>query len=260
MILGRDLLTLCMISIHNACVAPAVLAASYGGFRAAIHEQNAVLGRANRFLAGRVTCVATAFKVCKGLPDGAAPMVHTGMPVRPAVAAARGQAYPALDDASAVHLMVLGGSQGARVFSDVVPAALARLSEGLRGRLEVVQQCRAEDLDRVRRAYAETGIAAELDTLGKEGKERREEERGERRGGEGGGGKGEGRRARGGGGDQRSRQRGRRSGRGGRRKKRAEKEGGGGDRRGRTEGRRAASSPRPAGGRCRQATATADRS
>ncbi|CAA7618507.1 undecaprenyldiphospho-muramoylpentapeptide beta-N-acetylglucosaminyltransferase [Magnetospirillum sp. UT-4] len=145
---------------------PAVVAASLLGIPAALHEQNAVLGRANRLLAGRVARVATSYAQVAHVDDAVrAKVVHTGMPVRAAIAALRDSPYPALDEASPVRLLVLGGSQGARVLSEVVPAALARLPEPLRARIELAQQCRAEDLDGVRRAYQGTGIAATLDSF-----------------------------------------------------------------------------------------------
>lgn len=124
-----------------------------------LHEQNAVLGRANRFLAGRATALALSFAVTERVPASAA-MVVTGNPVRPAIAALAGAAY--VPPADAVRLLVLGGSLGARVFSDVVPAAVALLSAELRARLSIVQQCRVEDLERARVAYAACGVAAEL--------------------------------------------------------------------------------------------------
>ncbi len=142
---------------------PTMLAAAFADCRTAIHEQNAVLGRANRLLAGRVDRIALSFEQTRGLPEGAeAKAVHTGMPVRPMVAARRDNAYPVLGADDPVRIFVLGGSQGARVLSDVVPAALMALPEDLRCRVHVVQQCRPEDLDRVRAAYAGTGITAEL--------------------------------------------------------------------------------------------------
>ena len=109
---------------------PTMLAARFGGFPAAIHEQNAVLGRANRLLVPRVECIATSFEKAEGLPDhGAARVVHTGMPIRPAVSAVMGRPYPTLMPDGPVSLLVIGGSQGARVFSDVVPEALALLDD-----------------------------------------------------------------------------------------------------------------------------------
>lgn len=124
-----------------------------------LHEQNAVLGRANRFLARRADLLALSFATTERVPARAATAV-TGNPVRPAIGALARTGYVPPD--GRIRLLVLGGSLGARVFSDVVPAALKSLPDGLRGRATVVQQCRAEDLERVGRAYAELGMAAEL--------------------------------------------------------------------------------------------------
>ena len=145
---------------------PTMLAAVFGGFAAAIHEQNAVLGRANRMLASRVEKIATCFDVVVGVPEGMnAKVVRTGMPVRPSVIACRETPYPELNDDSPLHLLVFGGSQGARVLSDVVPDAVSRLGGHLKQRLRITQQCRPEDLDRVFDAYANAGVAAELETF-----------------------------------------------------------------------------------------------
>ena len=142
------------------CVAP-VLGASLLRRRPAVilHEQNAVLGRANRFLSGRATALALSFPGTRRVPPGVDACV-TGNPVRSAIIALAQSAYVA--PASQLRLLVLGGSLGARIFSDVVPAALRLLPQALRTRLSVAQQCRAEDLDRVRAAYAEDGITADL--------------------------------------------------------------------------------------------------
>jgi UDP-N-acetylglucosamine--N-acetylmuramyl-(pentapeptide) pyrophosphoryl-undecaprenol N-acetylglucosamine transferase len=143
---------------------PGMVAAQWAGIPTVIHEQNAVLGRANRLLAAKVAKIATSFEQVSHVePRLAAKLVHTGMPVRAAVAALRGAPYPALD--GAIQILVLGGSQGARVLSDVVPAALARLPEALRSRIQVAQQCRPEDLQAVRAAYEGTGIAAILESF-----------------------------------------------------------------------------------------------
>jgi UDP-N-acetylglucosamine--N-acetylmuramyl-(pentapeptide) pyrophosphoryl-undecaprenol N-acetylglucosamine transferase len=124
-----------------------------------LHEQNAVLGRANRFLARRADALALSFAETEHVPESAA-TVPTGNPVRPAILGLAKSSYVAPSDR--IRLLVLGGSLGARVFSDVVPGGLLALPEALRTRLQVVQQCRAEDLDRVRDAYAQAGIVAEL--------------------------------------------------------------------------------------------------
>jgi UDP-N-acetylglucosamine--N-acetylmuramyl-(pentapeptide) pyrophosphoryl-undecaprenol N-acetylglucosamine transferase len=124
-----------------------------------LHEQNAVLGRANRFLARYADRLATSFEVTERVPSGTW-TEFTGNPVRPAITGLANSGYVAPKDR--FRLLVLGGSLGARVFSDIVPAALKELPDRLRARLTVVQQCRAEDLDRVRAVYAACGIAAEL--------------------------------------------------------------------------------------------------
>jgi UDP-N-acetylglucosamine--N-acetylmuramyl-(pentapeptide) pyrophosphoryl-undecaprenol N-acetylglucosamine transferase len=125
-----------------------------------LHEQNAVLGRANRFLARHAKLLALSFDQTSLVPAGVLRVV-TGNPVRPAVTSLNTQGYdtPAGD---AARLLVLGGSLGARIFSDIVPDALAKLSPSRRSGLRVVQQCRAEDIERVRDAYAACGIDAEL--------------------------------------------------------------------------------------------------
>ena len=143
---------------------PALVAAPWLGIPTVLHEQNAVLGRANRLLAGRARAIAVSYAQVSHLAEGWRDKVrHTGMPVRPALAAWRDTPYPALDDSSPIRLLVLGGSQGARVLSDVVPAALAALAEPLRARLRVAQQCRPEDLERVRAAYGQSAIDATLE-------------------------------------------------------------------------------------------------
>lgn len=144
------------------CVAP-VLASRLIGRRPMVmlHEQNAVLGRANRALARFADRLALSMDGTTRLPRRAT-TVLTGNPVRPAIRAMAGLGYipPAAD--GPINLLVIGGSQGARVFSDTVPRAIALLPEGLRARLRIVQQCRPEDLDRVRAAYAAQGVDAAL--------------------------------------------------------------------------------------------------
>jgi UDP-N-acetylglucosamine--N-acetylmuramyl-(pentapeptide) pyrophosphoryl-undecaprenol N-acetylglucosamine transferase len=145
---------------------PTMVAATMLGLPTLLHEQNGVLGRANRLLAGRVRTIATSYAKVTHLDTAwVAKVSQTGMPVRPSVALLRDAAYPALDAASPISLLVLGGSQGARVLSEVVPAALTRLPESMRTRVRISQQCRPEDLESVRAAYAGTGIDATLDSF-----------------------------------------------------------------------------------------------
>jgi UDP-N-acetylglucosamine--N-acetylmuramyl-(pentapeptide) pyrophosphoryl-undecaprenol N-acetylglucosamine transferase len=140
---------------------PPVLAAAWRGVPTLIHDANAVIGRANRLLAPRVSAIATTFPdVFRDRPRLAAKATLTGNPVRPAVVAAAATPYPAATDP--LRLLVFGGSQGARVMADVVPAAIEALEPRLRARLAIVQQARDEDLARVRSAYSNLSVAAEV--------------------------------------------------------------------------------------------------
>lgn len=141
---------------------PLLLAARIRKIPIVVHEQNAVLGRVNRLVARFAARIATSFPATHFLPDRAVATV-TGNPVRPAILAAADVPYTVPDQA--LRLLIMGGSQGARVLSDSVPAALASLSPEMKKRLRVVQQCRAEDLERVRAAYAASGIQAETATF-----------------------------------------------------------------------------------------------
>ncbi|WP_424811559.1 undecaprenyldiphospho-muramoylpentapeptide beta-N-acetylglucosaminyltransferase [Roseococcus sp. YIM B11640] len=142
-------------------IPPALAALSLGRGRPALilHEQNAVLGRANRALAPRADLLALAYAETSRVPPSAH-VAHVGNPVRPALAALAGAEYPSAD--GALRLLVTGGSLGARVFADLVPPAIAALPEAIRTRLVIDQQCRVEDLERVRAAYAGTGIPVQL--------------------------------------------------------------------------------------------------
>jgi len=154
---------LAVVGFGSYASVPAVLSATSLGAKTVIHEQNAVLGRANRFLAPRVTRIATAFKTVTGLrTEDAEKTVWTGNPVRPEIIAIAGKPYPPLVEHGPINLLVFGGSLGATVFSKVVPETIAALPETLRRRLRIVQQCRAEDLDTVRALYGTAGIEAEL--------------------------------------------------------------------------------------------------
>lgn len=140
---------------------PPVLAATWRGVPSLIHDANAVVGRANRLLAPRVDAIATTFPdIFANAPQLAAKATLTGNPVRSAVVAAAATAYD--PPGEELRLVVFGGSQGARIMADVVPAAVALLDASLRARLALVQQAREEDLGRVRSAYAGLSLAAEI--------------------------------------------------------------------------------------------------
>lgn len=143
---------------------PPVLAATMVGVPSIIHEQNAVVGRANRFLMSRVTAIATGFVEVRGLSEVArGKTTHTGNPVRPSVLEAAAVPFRPLARGERLSLLVFGGSQGARVMSDVVPVAIEQLDEMRRARLHIVQQARPEDLERVRSIYARLGVSCEVE-------------------------------------------------------------------------------------------------
>ncbi|HYE29367.1 MAG TPA: undecaprenyldiphospho-muramoylpentapeptide beta-N-acetylglucosaminyltransferase [Allosphingosinicella sp.] len=144
---------------------PALMAAQRDRIPTLIHEQNAVLGRVNRLLAGKVDAIATAYPDVQRLAKGRLGKTHlVGNPVRDEVLALREQPYPELTDEGVFRVLVTGGSQGATVLSQVVPEGLGLLPEHFRRRLQVTQQCRAEDIEDVRARYAALGIPAELAT------------------------------------------------------------------------------------------------
>ncbi len=139
---------------------PPLVAAALLRVPAILHEANGVMGKANRFLAGRVDAIAAGFPLAD-VPDALrAKITLTGNPLRPNALAAMAKPYPPLE--GRLRLLVTGGSQGARVMSDVVPAAVAALAPEQRARLVVVQQARAEDVPRVTDAYQRAGVAAEI--------------------------------------------------------------------------------------------------
>jgi UDP-N-acetylglucosamine--N-acetylmuramyl-(pentapeptide) pyrophosphoryl-undecaprenol N-acetylglucosamine transferase len=142
---------------------PTLVAAQRLGIPTVVHEQNALLGRANRLLAPRARWIATGFpEISHVRPADRARLVHTGNPVRAAIAAS---AYEVPGEDGAFELLVLGGSQGARVFADVIPAAMAELPERLRRRIRLAQQARPEDLERVTAAHFKIGVSAEVESF-----------------------------------------------------------------------------------------------
>ncbi|HEX5259440.1 MAG TPA: undecaprenyldiphospho-muramoylpentapeptide beta-N-acetylglucosaminyltransferase [Sphingomicrobium sp.] len=144
---------------------PSLLAASAMNIPTVLHEQNAVLGRVNRLLAGDAAAIGTAYEQVDRLkPKHAEKAVLVGNPVRAEIARLGELPFPPFDEVAPLKILVTGGSQGATVLSTIVPAGLGMLAPSLRRRLQVVQQCRPEDIERVRGQYAELGIPAELTT------------------------------------------------------------------------------------------------
>lgn len=144
---------------------PTMWAATGARIPSMIHEQNAVLGRANRLLASRVDRIATSFAPDLVVvdPRQRGKAIQTGNPIRSAIREIAKSPYPhRRDPGQPFNLLVFGGSQGARILSDVVPAAIAALPVKSRDTLRIVQQCRPEDLDRVRKIYSDAATGAEL--------------------------------------------------------------------------------------------------
>ena len=155
----------CVVGFGGYPALPALLAARSARIPTVIHEQNAVLGRVNRFLAKGVDAIATAYMEVERLDPKLWGKVHrVGNPVRAEVLALRGEAFPEFTEDSLFRVLVTGGSQGASVLSEVVPDGLAMLPPALRHRLQVTQQCRPEDIEAVRERYAVHQIPAELGT------------------------------------------------------------------------------------------------
>lgn len=144
---------------------PVMLAASLARLPTAIIEQNAVVGRANRLVMNRVKVVAAAFPIARFAPADKSKIVLTGNPLRPEVEALWAAPYNMPQAGGPLRLLVFGGSQGARAMSEIVPAALTRLPHDMKMRLSVVQQCRPEDLEKVREIYRNAEIRAELQTF-----------------------------------------------------------------------------------------------
>ena len=144
---------------------PALLAASALGVPTILHEQNAVLGRVNRLLAGDAEAIATAYEQVDRLkPRHQGKTVLVGNPVREDVARLGEAPLPPFDEIAPLKILITGGSQGASVLAQVVPEGLGALAPSLRHRLQIVHQCRPDDIEPVRARYAELGIPAELST------------------------------------------------------------------------------------------------
>lgn len=142
---------------------PAMFAAILRNPLTCLHEQNGVMGRANRLISPRVDAIALSLADPVGLRDADKSKSEvTGNPVRQSVIDMRDTAYPAIDEESQIHLLIFGGSQGAHIFSTLIPEAISKLSNSLQRRLIVTQQCRSEDEVAVGKAYTKLGITAEV--------------------------------------------------------------------------------------------------
>jgi UDP-N-acetylglucosamine--N-acetylmuramyl-(pentapeptide) pyrophosphoryl-undecaprenol N-acetylglucosamine transferase len=161
--LMRSLKPAAVIGFGGYPTVPPLFAARLFGVPTLIHDSNAVMGRANRMLSGRVSAIATSLPgVLDRDPDLAKKTTTTGTPMRPAILAAAAVPYAAPDLTGPLRLLVVGGSQGARIMADIVPPAIERLEPALWNRVVITQQVRDEDMARVRGVYGRLKIKAEL--------------------------------------------------------------------------------------------------
>ncbi len=145
---------------------PTMLAATHSAMPIVIHEQNAILGKVNRIFSKKAKVIATSFAgTCRENECGVANVVCVGNPVRKAFLSVRGMPYAVPADDGPIRLVILGGSQGATIFSKIIPKALAALPSDIKTRLLVSQQCRPEDIEGVRNFYNEIKVSADLSTF-----------------------------------------------------------------------------------------------
>ena len=156
----RQIKPLAAVGFGGYPTLPPMVAATAAKVPGIVHEQNAILGRANRLLASRVQLIATGFRQVGKAVD--TPMLETGNPVRPMVLAVSDSAYPKRKASDPLRLVIFGGSQGARFFSEALPPALEKLSAAQRGKLSILQQAREEDEAALKLAYEKMGVKAEI--------------------------------------------------------------------------------------------------
>ena len=163
--LYRQIQPSCVIGFGGYPALPSILAAFSAGIPTIIHEQNAVLGRVNRYVANKVDAIATSYADVERLKESWLAKTHlVGNPVREAVLELRMRPYPLLEEDGIFRVLVTGGSQGASILSQVVPDGLALLPVHFRRRMQVTHQARVEDIDEVRQKYLNHGIPAEIAT------------------------------------------------------------------------------------------------
>lgn len=150
-----------VVGFGGYATVPTLMAARLRRLPIMLHEQNAVLGKANRLALSAAARIATSFAQVRFLTAGDPRAALVGNPVRGPIRALRDTPYRALASGRVIDLLVFGGSQGAAIFSQIVPQALLTLPAELRARVRLVQQCRQEDLPAVRAQYTQGGVVAE---------------------------------------------------------------------------------------------------
>ena len=150
-----------VIGFGGSMTIPSIFASKILGYPSIVHEQNAILGRANRVLVKYVDQIATAYPKVLGIPSRYhAKIVLTGNPVRSAITVVAQK-----KEINSNQILILGGSQGAQIFSKIIPEAVKLLPKNISEKLEIYQQCRSEDIEEVKSKYANTAVAPTLATF-----------------------------------------------------------------------------------------------
>ncbi|TVQ84950.1 MAG: undecaprenyldiphospho-muramoylpentapeptide beta-N-acetylglucosaminyltransferase [Micavibrio sp.] len=152
----------CVVGFGGYPSFPAVYAAQLLKIPTILHEQNAVLGKANARLAKKARKIATSLPDTQGIIHYARKTVMTGNPVRAEILAQQGAEMPPVSEDESLNIFVMGGSQGARIFGEVIPKAVKLLPEDLQQRLSIRQQCRPEDIDAVQKRFEDTSASADV--------------------------------------------------------------------------------------------------
>lgn len=156
----------CVVGFGGYPSFPAVYVAQKMKIPTILHEQNAIIGKANDMLAPKAARIASSTPELRGIDaNERVRTVFTGNPVRAEIGALYTKPYPNLDVKGSFRILVMGGSLGAKVFSEVLPQALAKLPSDHRARLEIIQQCREEDIENAKSVYEQADIKAELVTF-----------------------------------------------------------------------------------------------
>lgn len=145
----------CVVGFGGYASFPCCMAAVLLGIDLVVHEQNSVMSRTNRFLGKYATFIATSFANTKFVPSRT-PQILTGMPIRQAIAALSRQDYHPTDEQGKFNLLIIGGSQGAKIFGEVIPAAVRLLPQETQARLNIFHQCRKDEVEAVKTAYGDS--------------------------------------------------------------------------------------------------------
>jgi len=145
----------CVVGFGGYASFPACMAALLSGTDLVLHEQNSVMSRTNRYLSKYATLVAQSFRNVKYAPNNKQ-CILCGMPVRANIVAARDKEYPPLNSDDKMQILVLGGSQGAKIFGDVIPQAVAMMTPEIQSRLKIYQQCRKGEEEQIFKSYEKT--------------------------------------------------------------------------------------------------------